>query len=326
MINTKKFAAIFLIAAITVVSLSGCSFSDKDKTIAEPSSKSAESIKTLELPETFKSFDCSPDDYVSYDCEINGCKFRFANGKLLLKDADGKTTDVLKINADLKTVAYIKDAVYLSTVFDYEKDPSSELEYQKLYRLTIDEKGNYDEDSFSLVAKCFAMPSFIEENNKMILDVFVGQDSIYKELDTGTGACQELYDSRYNIPRLDYENLPDNAIKADYAEKKAIEEAEKSKYNLSEEEYNFSFSDETIIYKKPDFACLHYSQWRSDADISDDFCRRFVYEKSPDYCYRIKLKALGSSTSHCLKFTIYINAVSGEVSFVEVISDVALFN
>lgn len=324
--NVKKIAALFLISVITAVSLSGCSYSDRNAIIAEPTvSAASRSIETLELPEAFKSFTCSGDDYVSYDCEKDGCKFRFANGKLSLRNADGKTTDVVKINADLKTVAYIKDAVYFSTVFDYEKDASDKLEEQKLYRLVVDENGKYDKNSFSLVAEYLAVPSFIEENNKMILNVFVGQDSVYKELDTGTGLCSELYDSKLNIPRLDYENLPSGALKADYAEKKAIEEAEKSKYNLSDEEYNFSFLDETILYKKPDFAALHYSQWMRTV-VSEDFCKRFVYEKAPDYCYRVKLKAISSSTSHCLNFTIYINALSGEISFAEVVSDVTLFD
>ena len=239
-----------------------------------------------------------------------------------------------KTNTELEPVAYINNALYLSTVEDIEADNGSAINEQRLYRIVIDKNGNYDESSFSLVFSGLAIPSFITESNVMILNCAEGQDIIYRSLNTSTGEINDLLDAEYNI-RAD---LPNGYITAEEAEKIALEESKNSKYYNDSAKYSFTPASEkasetgkegTTLWKNIDFSS-NYVQWGRSFNyysaIKNDI-KSYQYEKSPEYCWEVVLDAEPlTDGAPYPEVIVYVNAKTREVSFVTVIPDLEKYN
>lgn len=233
-----KKIIITILSALMIFSLTACSASQEGVVSHSASSNSKAAV--LNLPEEFKPFECSAEDEINYECSVDGSRFTFENGSLFVTASDNQKREIFKTNTELEPVAYINNALYLSTVEDIEADNGSAINEQRLYRIVIDKNGNYDESSFSLVFSGLAVPSFITESNVMILNCAGGQDIIYRSLNTSTGEINDLLDAGYNI-RAD---LPSGYITAEEAERIALEEAKNSKYYNDSAKYSFTPASE----------------------------------------------------------------------------------
>lgn len=328
-----KKIIITILSALMIFSLTACSAS-QEGVVSHSASSNSNEAAVLNLPEEFKPFECSAEDEINYECSVDGNRFTFENGSLFVTASDNQKSEIFKTNTELEPVAYINNALYLSTVEDIEADNGSAINEQRLYRIVIDKNGNYDESSFSLVFGGLAVPSFITESNVMILNCAEGQDIIYRSLNTSTGEINDLLDAEYNI-RAD---LPNGYITAEEAERIALEEAKNSKYYNNSAKYSFTPASEkasetgkegTTLWKNIDFSS-NYVQWGRSFNyysaIKNDI-KSYQYEKSPEYCWEVVLDAEPlTDGAPYPEVIVYVNAKTRGVSFVTVIPDLEKYN
>lgn len=332
----KKITA-FLLAAMMILSFSACSVSQNGGAASDNASAEPETPETLSASQEFLPFECSPEDEINYDCTVNGSRFTFENRCLYITDAENQRKAVFKTEADFIPVAYIKDALYLSTVENLEEDGGTAIDNQRLYRIVIDENGNYGKNTFALVMQGLTAPSFIPENNRIIMNYAGVQDKSYYSLDTSTGTVQQYYESGYDV-RLDDSDLPEGCISKSEAETLALNEAQNEKYYSQTADYKLSLVSEyeegtvsggTILWKNIDFSD-NYVQWGISYNNYAETRKsvtNYMYERTPQYCYMVQINAEPSvSGLPNMRFIVYVNAQTGGVSLVTFVSDLDTYN
>lgn len=322
----KRLIAL-LLAVTMIFSLSACAASQADGANFENASTEQGEVEILSASEEFTPFECSPEDEINYDCTVNGSRFTFESRCLYVTNSENQRKAVFKTEADLIPVAYIKDALYLSTVENLEKDGGINIDNQRLYRIVIDENGNYGEKTFALVMQGLCVPSFITESNRMIMNCSGMQDKIYYSLNTSSGISKPYYETEYDI-RLDDSELPEGCISRSEAEKLALNEAQNEKYYPQNAEYMLSLASEnepetvaggTVLWKNIDFSD-NYVQWGisyNNYSETESGVSNYMYERTPEYCYLVQINAKPSDSGlRDMRVLVYVNAQTGGISFV----------
>lgn len=250
---------------------------------------------TVRLPYEFKPFECGRDDYQSYTANTGKGYFltRIISNVLVYASED-ESKELFRFPTFARACAYIGNALYLS---DYDA--------QALYRIIIDEDGNYDLDSFSLVAYLYAEPVFVEEN-KLVLLAGSAPNDYYVILDTLTGEWEET--DAYN---KELTEVPSGLISAEQAEEIALKEIQKSEYQ--DEISGYTFSLETDRETGSNLTHLIYKP-----DFSNTLGGNYQYENPPEYGWFVYTVADNDIFDYP-QIIVCVNAQTGSVAHVRIL-------
>lgn len=249
------------------------------------------------LPTEYLPFECSKND----DIYFNYAAYKFfwdkpldEENRFIYLDSDyASMLPLFETDRQLSISGYIAGALYLQ---------SSDC----LYRIVVDERGDIDFNSFSVVIDKKAAPVFIEEN-KMYLKVDGEQDDYYVLLDTLTGKYEQVYDCNENI-----NEVPNDFISKSEAEKialSAINDNNRFPELADENIVLFCSVEDGNLYGNPEYYDTHLIHRPDFAGYSDIF-----YEPLPEYCWKVELVA-DIPDWWMPRATLYINAETGAVSY-----------
>lgn len=284
----KKIIAVFL-CLVSVLSFAACSAEEEtttqpavDTTAAESATEAAE---VSPAPENYIPFTCSEDDTFSFFSKIGNASFKIdTDSNSLIKTVNDTEETVMTFNTTIKSCIAVGSALFLTGE-------------DALYRLPVNENGNCDIDSYSLVINMAGMPAYCFDN-KMAIRVYGQQDDSYVVLDTQTGEYERSYEiNEY----LSDDDIPDGLISPDSAADAALEKIKSTQFEGYFSRENYSAASSITLVHYPDF---YYG-------ISGTI---WEYGSPSEYCYVVEIVADGEDTFP--KFTIYVNAYDSEVLFI----------
>lgn len=238
-----------------------------------------------EIPNEFSPFECSKDDYADFDgASVKNSYFTVKWGceNIILVRGENDSEvlfDYVNTNGSYR-MAYIKDSLYF-------------IGKGKLYKLKVDESGEYENSDFSFVADFDAIPCFVEENKMYLRYGKNGEPEKYYVLDTLTGECKPTDDFNKVLDKA-----PSNLISKKKAEAIALDALNKG---IDGTEYKLSRKDADIVETK-----LIY---KPDSNYET------IIENSPEYVYQIFLTGnyIGPAPE---EYLICVNAKSGKISMI----------
>ncbi len=242
-----------------------------------------DTIEVLPTPTKYLPFECSSKDTSSFGGHTYYDHFREGsseNDKFIYHISDGTLYPMFETETVFSVCAYINGAVYLNNE-------------NGLYRICIDENGNYDANSFSYICDIYCKPVCVG-NNEMYLKVIGEQNEYYLLLNTLTGEYEQVYDfnqyltetSKASVSKDEAEKIALKAIKKEDVEEEMLLYAD---CGINEKEY------ETVLMHNPDLSIYNIN-----------------VDESIEYCWKVELVA-NIPDWWMPSATMYINAQTGEV-------------
>lgn len=288
--NMNKLIAVVM-CLVMALSFAACSADTETET--QPTSETVastenatEKVSTSPAPEDFVPFTCSEDDVFSFFSEIGDVSFKIDyDSNSLIRSVNDTEETVMTFDMDIKSCISVGNALYLTGD-------------DALYRLPVDENGNCDTDSFSVVLSGMAgMPAYCFDN-RMAVRVYGQQDDSYVIVDTQTGEYAPSYEiNEY----LSDEDIPDGLISPDSAADAALEKIKSSQFEGYFLRENYSSASGISLVHYPDF---YYG-------ISGTV---WEYGNHCEYCYVVEIVADGADLTP--KFTVYVNAANSDIEFI----------
>lgn len=308
----KKFICI-LLCVIAVLSFSSCSSENKNAaestsansteatsesdtssnsetnsntTVSSGASQNSTAAENIISTKDFVPFSCSSDDEFSFFPKFGSVSYTadLETNNLVKKSGDSEE-NVLSFESDLRCCISVGSALYVSTD-------------DAIYRLPVDENGDCDIKSMSVVIDGYSgMPAYCFEN-KMAVRIFGAHDDSYVMLDTQTGEYERTYDINVSVS----ENIaPSGSISSEEAAAVAMNKIKSKQFEGYFSRENYSKASSVTLIHYPDF---YYG-------ISGTI---WEYGNRSEYVYQVDIIADGEDLAP--KFTVYVDASNSEILFI----------